>query len=194
MQPGLNQNVAVLFCRKNSNYKNLVSECYDIDRNARTFDLEIPVIAHPPCRAWGMLRQFAKPRPDEKDLALFAIEIIRTNGGVLEHPRGSTLFPKYLPLPGQTDSFGGFTICISQKDFGHPAEKKTFLYVCGMSKNELPRLPISFDPVLFTIDTPKGKNTLKKQCSKSWRERTPDLLMKYLIEIAEQCKKEKAGI
>jgi len=45
MQPGLNQNVAVLFCRKNSNYKNMVSECYDIDRDARTFDLEIPVIA-----------------------------------------------------------------------------------------------------------------------------------------------------
>ena len=57
--------VAVLFVRSDSVYKQMADvDCYDIDRDARTWPGGCPVVAHPPCRAWGLLRQFAKPRPD----------------------------------------------------------------------------------------------------------------------------------
>ena len=38
-----------------------------------TFKENYPVICHPPCRAWGRLSHMANPRPDEKDLAWFAL-------------------------------------------------------------------------------------------------------------------------
>ena len=62
--------VAVLFARADSNYKQL-PECdvWDAERDARKWPGGCPVVAHPPCRAWGRLRHFAKPRDDEKDLA-----------------------------------------------------------------------------------------------------------------------------
>ncbi len=57
--------VAVLFARADSHYKALQGvEVYDMERDARTYDGPWPVVAHPPCRAWGRLRQFANPRPD----------------------------------------------------------------------------------------------------------------------------------
>ncbi|WP_202122885.1 hypothetical protein, partial [Escherichia coli] len=76
--------IAVLFARVDSNYK-AMPECdvFDIERDARTFAGGMPVVAHPPCRAWGRLRKFAKPRPDEKALALFAVAQVRAFGGVL---------------------------------------------------------------------------------------------------------------
>lgn len=66
--------VAVLFARTNSVYKTLPDvEVYDIERDARTYDGPWPVVAHPPCRAWGRLRTFASPRPDERNLARLAV-------------------------------------------------------------------------------------------------------------------------
>ena len=85
--------IAVLFARTDSRYKDFsIYDVYDINRDARGFAADYPVIAHPPCRAWGMLSHMANPRPDEKDLAWFAIEQVRKNGGVLEHPKGSRFF------------------------------------------------------------------------------------------------------
>jgi len=91
--------IAVLFARNDSSYKNLSNfEVYDIDRDARQFCSKMPVLAHPPCRAWGMLSHMANPREGEKQLAYFALAQVRLNGGVLEHPTGSRLW-KEAPLP-----------------------------------------------------------------------------------------------
>ena len=75
--------IAALFARNDSRYKDFpeLYDVYDIDRDARNFIGDYPVIAHPPCRAWGMLSHMANPRPDEKDLAWFALDKVRTNGG-----------------------------------------------------------------------------------------------------------------
>src|SRR3972149_3930233 len=102
---------SVLFARRDSDYKLMDCDVWDIDRDARNYTGNAPVIAHPPCRAWGRLRHFAKPRPDEKDLALFAVATVRRCGGVLEHPASSTLWQAAdLPLPGYpADRFGGWT-------------------------------------------------------------------------------------
>jgi len=81
--------VTVLFTQHNSIYEKLQADCWDIVRDARNYRGENPVVAHPPCRAWGQLSHMAKPRPDEKELAFFAIEQVRRVGGVLEHPAAS---------------------------------------------------------------------------------------------------------
>jgi len=53
----------------------------------------------------------ANPRPDEKQLAYFALAQVRLNGGILEHPAGSRLWKEApLPLGDNVDEFGGFTI------------------------------------------------------------------------------------
>ena len=66
--------IAVLFARQDSRYKQLHGfDVYDIDRDARTYNKNYPVIAHPPCRAWGRLSHMANPRHDEKDLSLIHI-------------------------------------------------------------------------------------------------------------------------
>jgi len=145
--------VAVLFARADSNYK-AMPECdvYDIERDARTFTGGMPVVAHPPCRAWGSFRAIAKPRPGEKELALFAIEQVRTFGGVLEHPKGSTLWPTAgLPAPGRRDAFGGWTLPIFQNWFGHRAEKATLLYIVGCEPADVPPLPFRLGKATHVI-------------------------------------------
>jgi len=131
--------IAVLFARNDSRYKEmaLIYDVYDIDRDARTFCKKLPVIAHPPCRAWGQLSHMANPRPDEKQLAFFALAQVRLNGGVLEHPAGSRLWKEAnLPLGDEVDEFGGFTIEIDQWDFGHVAHKNTKLYIYMGSRDQ----------------------------------------------------------
>ena len=56
-----------LFVRRDSSYKLRESwDCYDIDRGAKTYNGNFPVVCHPPCRAWGQLSHMSKPRLDEK--------------------------------------------------------------------------------------------------------------------------------
>ena len=102
--------VAVLFARADSIYKTIPGcDVYDIERDARKWPGGSPVVAHPPCRAWGRLRQFAKPREDEKQLAVLAVSLVQQFGGVLEHPASSSLFNDLrLPKPGELhDKHGG---------------------------------------------------------------------------------------
>ena len=92
--------VAVLFARRDSVYKSLGVDVFDADRDARTFNGTCPVIAHPPCRMWGRYHHKAKGSSDEAELARFAVRTLRRNGGILEHPHGSKLWPDMcLPLP-----------------------------------------------------------------------------------------------
>jgi len=135
--------IAVLFARNDSRYKDFdIYEVYDINRDARTFCKKMPVIAHPPCRAWGQLSHMANPREGEKQLAYLALAQVRLNGGVLEHPASSRLFKEAeLPVGMFCDEFGGFTIEIDQFDFGHVAHKRTKLYICGIGFNDLPPPP-----------------------------------------------------
>ncbi|HUD42003.1 MAG TPA: hypothetical protein VMR06_08395 [Dokdonella sp.] len=98
--------VAVLFARADSIYKTMPGcDVYDAERNALTYRGGAPIIAHPPCRAWGRLSYFAKPRYGERKLAIWSVLHIRRNGGVLEHPVASKLWPVMrLPAPGKRDA------------------------------------------------------------------------------------------
>lgn len=182
--------ISVLYVRKDSIYKTLGVDCWDITRDARNYSGHNPIVAHPPCRAWGRLRAFAKPRPDEKELALHAIGLIRKYGGVLEHPAGSSLWKEQnLPLNGKTDPFGGFTISVNQFWFGHRAQKNTLLYICGCSRADIPPLPLRFEPVQFTVSSnfKKGHHHWRPSITKKEREETPLLFAEWLLLLASRC-------
>jgi hypothetical protein len=181
------ENITALFVTKKSIYKQLLKDCWDIDRDALNWKGGNVCIAHPPCRAWGQLSHLAKPAKGEKELALFAIKMIRKYGGVLEHPRASRLWPKYLPLPGHVDKFGGFSLSISQSWWGHKAQKKTLIYIVGCSLMDVPIMPLNFNAIEYSIGGVNGnKNNPKKELPKKLREETPVKFAEWLIELAHQ--------
>lgn len=172
--------VAVLFARSDSIYKGFSSaDVFDLERDALTFYGGRPVVAHPPCRAWGRLRHLAKPRADEKQLALFAVHAVRRNGGVLEHPAKSSLWAAAgLPLPGCRDGFGGWTLGVHQSDFGHSAPKATWLYIVGVEPRDIPPLP-------FDLADPVGRI---ENMTRADRERTPGAFAVWLLQLAHLVK------
>ncbi|SRR6266568_1598138 len=182
--------VAVLFARSDSIYK-MMPECdvFDIERDARTWQGGMPAIAHPPCRAWGSLRHFAKPRPDEKELSIWAVEQVRKNGGILEHPHASTLWPVAgLPAIRCIDEYGGWTMPIWQSWFGHRADKATKLYIVGCSPKEIPSFPLKLGIATHVVSPShnirKGDWNYRPQLRKAEREHTPPLLSEWLFKIA----------
>lgn len=187
--------ISVLFCRKDSIYKELGYDCWDIDRDARGWPGGNSIVAHPPCRAWGQLAHFANPRPGEKELAVYSIQMIRQYGGVLEHPMASKLWQYMgLPQPGKVDEYGGYSLCVNQSWWGHKAEKNTMLYVCGCKEKHLPLMPLNFDSIEYVVSSCKRnkygrRGTGKKEIPKSMREKTPIAFAKWLIEVAELCNK-----
>ena len=185
--------VAVLFARADSNYKALPGcDVWDIARDARRWPGGCSVVAHPPCRAWGRLRHFAKPRPDEKALALWAVEQVRRFGGVLEHPASSTLWPAAaLPAPGTRDEFGGWTLPIHQHWFGHRAEKSTLLYIVGCEPCDLPPLPYRMDEPTHVVQSRK-RTGCRPHITKAEREHTPPELARWLVDLAAKCKGHNA--
>lgn len=188
---------AVLFARRDSVYKSLPGlDVYDIDRDARTYAGSLPVIAHPPCRAWGSLRHFAKPRPDEKELAIFAVDCVRRFGGVLEHPLRSSLFSVAgLPPPGQFDDFGGFTLPVDQDWWGHRAEKATKLYIVGVHPADLPPIPLRLEDApclcISRAGHRKGMPRWRPELKPAEREATPPDFARWLIDTAARCRRIK---
>jgi len=181
--------VAVLFARADSNYKALPDvDVWDAERDARRWPGGCPVVAHPPCRAWGVLKHMAKPKPHERGLALFAVEMVRKWGGVLEHPSGSELW-KTMGIPDADmfgDEYGGYTVEIDQYDFGHVANKPTRLYVCGRELRDLPPMPPKKHGRAAKSMTGQVPGTAR--CTQREREYTPPDLAVWLVETARRCK------
>lgn len=182
--------VSVLFARGDSVYKTLQNcDVWDSERDARKWQGGTPIVAHPPCRAWGRLRHFAKPRADEKDLALFAVEQIRKYGGVLEHPEASTLWAAAkLPKPGDRDQWGGWTLPVKQFWWGHEADKKTWLYICGVEPKDAPLIPLKLGYAPKVVATSKRGVGRRPEISKFDRERTPPCFAEWLCDLARRCK------
>jgi len=181
--------VAVLFARSDSNYRAVPgADVFDLARDALTFSGGMSVVAHPPCRAWGRLRQFAKPLPHEKAMAVFAVEQVRRWCGVLEHPAHSTLFDACaMPRPGAAaDSYGGYTVEVKQFHFGHRAEKLTWLYIVGCDREELPEFPHRHGEPTHCIRPSKAYPRLPS-VTKAEREHTPPLLCTWLVDVARRC-------
>ena len=177
--------ISVLYTSPTSTYRSIPNlDVYDKARDALTATPTAPVIAHPPCRAWGRLRHFAKPEPNEHLLALHAVALVRTHGGVLEHPAHSSLWPHAnLPLPGdQPDSYGGWTLQLNQHNLGHAALKPTWLYIVGSTS--YPPIPNRRAKPTHAI---RNGNKNLPLLSKAQRENTPRQFAKWLIDLANRC-------
>lgn len=181
--------IAVLFARADSIYKTL-PECdvWDEARDARNWPGGAPLVAHPPCRLWARLRQFAKAR-DPVAERMLAVQAVQAYGGVLEHPAESTLWAHMgLPLPGRSpDQHGGWTAQIRQCDWGHKAEKLTWLYIVGCHPDDLPELPPPGEPT-GVIKPQRGvPRDGRKIVTKADREHTPAALAQWLVAVAQRC-------
>lgn len=168
-------NVAALFVRKTNHYAALGVDCYDIERDALTWQGGCPGIFHPPCRAWGNFSTWAKPREGERDLAHWAMRKARDNGGVVEHPYGSKLWRESGCIGhGMRDHFGGVLVPVLQAWWGHRAPKKTLLYIVG---------PIPDVPYVENVQTV----TTIERMGRPERERTPAPFCTWLVDVARAC-------
>ena len=131
--------VSALYVDPRGIYPSLVADCWDAERNAKLYDGPNPVVAHPPCGPWSSLRFMCTKQDPE--CGPRAIAQVREWGGVLEHPKGSTLFRHCgVPHPGElADRWGGFTVFVNQVAWGHPCAKPTWLYCVGLSRYEVER-------------------------------------------------------
>lgn len=149
---------------------------YGRKRGARTFSGGMPVVAHPPCRLWAGLSHFcdlpAVAVAEEKMLGLFCAAQVVANGGVLEHPFNSRLFPAAGLPPGGCQNEKGFTLEIPQRMFGHAMIKNTWLFFAGLALAEID--PIR--PVLHGLPLKAIQSLSAKQ-----REATPVLLAEWLL-------------
>lgn len=138
--------VAALFVDARGEYPKSFAHTWCEKRDARTYDLDLPIIGHPPCQRWCRLAGLVEARWGHKrgeDGGLFALALatVRRVGGVLEHPAYSDAWAAYgLPrpptgggwVPGAQD--GEWTCYVEQWRYGHRAKKATWLYFVGLSE------------------------------------------------------------
>ena len=190
--------VAALYVRRDSIYKDMGVDCWDFERDARDWPGGMPCIAHPPCRAWGVLSHMASPRPGEHHCARIAVWQIRENGGVLEHPKGSKLWKdQSLPEPGERDRWGGWTMIVPQRWWGHPMMKETRLYILGCEPRDVPEVPYTMEPATHAMggkwlpDIKKrlGRDGVIREDARAGkvREGTPPAFAAWLVELARKC-------
>lgn len=185
--------VAALYVLPDSIYHSLPVDAWDAKRDARAFQGPCPVVAHPPCRPWGRLRQQAKPDPEERELGPLAVHQVQTWGGVLEHPAASSLWPHCnLPRPGTApDQHGGHTIDVNQSWWGHRAQKRTWLYVVGCPPANVPPMPLTLHLPPRVITNIKGLRSnmpgYRKECTARERAATPPAFACWLIALAQLC-------
>lgn len=194
----MDRKVAILFARGDSIYKTLPGcDVYDKERDALTWPGGCPVVAHPPCRLFGRLRHFAKSSDPaaEKALAFWAVDMVRRWGGVLEHPASSTLWKeKPLPRAGERDEWGGWTLPVLQMWWGHRAEKRTWLYICGVEPRDVPMMPLRLGAAECVIRLDKrrpdgthirkGDADYRPFLNEQEREGTPIDFARWLVELA----------
>lgn len=174
----------VLFCETNSVYFYLGCDVYTINNSALNCKSILPAIYHPPCREWSRMRKFANWHPGEKWLGVWAIMRARKYGGIVEHPMGSYLFKfMHCPSPGiGYDKFGGFTIQVSQVEFGHKCRKLTWLYIVGLNPVINIEIPFPGRIPSHVISQTIGKPSLSR-VSRKYRSYTPILFAKELIRL-----------
>lgn len=139
--------VAALFVQPDGCYSKMEwVDAWPQERDARKYDGNLPVVAHPPCQLWGNLAavNFARyggehNRPgNDGGCFAAAVKAVRRCGGVLEHPANSKAFGTHGLTPPMTMGWqrvtcGGWVCEVWQSAYGHRANKATWLYYCGQN-------------------------------------------------------------
>jgi len=140
---------------------------WDVSRDARLYAGPYPVVAHPPCERWGKYATGGPAAPrtrtrgDDGGCFAAALASVREWGGVLEHPQGSAAWAAHgLTAPPRAGGWvpagdwRGWTCCVEQGHYGHPARKATWLYAVGCDLPDLPRGPA---PETWRDDTTRSE-------------------------------------
>jgi hypothetical protein len=180
--------VAALYIDPRGPYANRPGvDAWDEKRDARLYDGPWPVVAHPPCGPWSSLRHLWTR--GQRDCGPRAVEHVQRFGGVLEHPAYSRLWEHCrLPKPGEGGRNGGVSYEVQQCDWGHPARKRTWLYVVGLGQSS-PTMPPRREPTHWCSGGGTGRGKTPpgiKVCSAQQRRRTPPAFADWLIALAEQ--------
>lgn len=183
-------------------------DVWDESRDARKFKGPGPVIAHPPCERWGrywgggpMLQKTAlqKLLGDDGGCFAHALWAVRSFNGVLEHPEASHAFKFFgLPIPKinggwtEPDIYGGRSCCVAQGNYGHQAQKLTWLYGVNINFKELkwgktPGLT-RIDPGYHSKEERARlvKTGICQRLSKRQRTLTPEPFRDLLVELVRK--------
>ncbi len=138
--------IAALYVMRDGPYAGIPGvDIWDKQRDARLYNGPYPVVAHPPCERWGRYwhggpsARVRRIKGDDAGCFEAALKSVRAFGGLLEHPAASSAWEFFglLPPPRvggwiNADFEGGWTCCIDQGNYGHRAQKATWLYACGV--------------------------------------------------------------
>ena len=136
---------AALFVQHDGCYANLDHvDAWPENRDARKYNGNLPVVAHPPCQLWGAFAnvnyarwggEHNKPGNDGGCFASAVASVIRC-GGVLEHPAKTRAFGAHgIAVPRgigwQRIGLHDWVCEVWQSAYGHRANKATWLYYYG---------------------------------------------------------------
>lgn len=201
--------IAALFVATNGPYFNLPNvDPWDETRDARRYEGPYPVISHPPCERWGRYWfggpsvKVRRKMGDDGDCFKSALESVRRYGGIIEHPAASHAWKHFglgRPLAegwARAADGIGWHCQVSQGHYGHPAEKKTWLYVVTPEPTRLPDLKWGPCPGLMRLDEgfhskeerkaarAAGKKPIKRLSQKQ-KIHTPEAFRTLLISIVQ---------
>jgi hypothetical protein len=173
--------VTALCVQAKSPFHTQGANCYDKARDAFLFPGGTPVIAMPPCQQWCRLRRFSTYNLHEMALGLHCVRMVKTWGGVLEQPAQSALFrTATLPAPGQEDATG-FTVSVDQFNWGHRARKRTWLFVAGLSRGDMPGETLRLGRPTHCVG---GSSTGLLELGASAADATPPEFAAWLLQVA----------
>ena len=197
--------IAALFVERGGPYWHLDGvDPWDEQRDARLYDGPHPVVAHPPCSRWCRLAGLVEARwgyrrGEDGGCFAAALEAVRRWGGVLEHPAYSDAWAAYgltAPPTGggwvAADFEGGWTCCVEQGRYGHPARKRTWLYAHSV---RLPRIRWGYvaDCRAHSLVSWCGNHVSfdehRNRVGKKAASRTPDEFRDALIAMARSAEK-----
>jgi hypothetical protein len=176
--------VAALYVETNGVYYGLPDvDPWDEERDARLYEGPWPVVAHPPCKHWSLMGQCRGYSPRLEDVKTFtaALHAVGRFGGVLEQPAHSKAWEKFmLPIPtreGWNDDLfsSGVTCEVDQAWYGHPTNKRTWLYYVGPNPPELQWGRAPFTGRTVRNDGGGGRDQ---------RSRTPPAFRDVLLDMA----------
>lgn len=192
------EKIVALFVHERGPYmKDDRVDAWGITRDARLYEGDLPVVAHPPCQLWGnfakinFLRWGGEHNRPGNDGGCFssALRSVRRCGGVLEHPANSMAW-KYYGLINPSGA--GWLYCgndeyvceVWQSAYGHRARKRTWLFYKGDKPKEMNwiRRPGSHQ---IGFRDQRGKKRNKPTLSGAAASETPLAFMNALIDLAK---------
>jgi len=177
--------ISVLCVMKKSNYELIPKlDLWGESRDAYFFTGSNPIITHAPCQQWSRMKGFANHNPDEKKLAFHCLKLVLRNGGIFEHPAGSSFFKE----AGITKNI----YSVDQSWWGFKARKRTYLL---FHKIKPLSFPLNFSPPTHVVSQGlkingsgkprKGYNFLP-DLKKSERSKMTLSFCQWLVDCVDQ--------